>query len=503
MAVFHVEQNHIIDLNPACPLPDLPLSSAFASSYLTHRTRPPFRPTPRTPYSTYDVIVHGSLPSPTTAQSLLDHLSLFPTLSTQNLLTAASSITDLTTAVTRLVTSISHGLKQSRPNFEAIAHLLHTLYSLSANSPEGAGLVIAQLSPRNDKLGAIDRVRAWARDARAASSSSHSPGANGITWPVCADGLTAALINTLIGIPPAERGEGRVELRLKVSQSNPVDDDDAHALVHQLSGLSIDTARAAIRECGGVVSALRKLQEGWRPDLKVGKRGTGRRRQDIPKAVGKMDSFGEQVDVEWIKRRVAADAAREEMEAELQQEEDDRVNAGENAGADQIVEAKGEDIINLAGGVYDDEPDEGVLAGEISLMGLRDIDDESDGDDDTSTRERIFTDGNRARGGTRGISYESNQSIFPRGPGIGMRRSGRGNAGFASSSSNARGGPPSEQPAQSVSGPGAEMGSRGRGARGRGRGQNRGRGRGRGGNRGRARGDGRRDRAAQKQSRGM
>lgn len=493
MSTFHPQQNQQVDFNPACSLPDLPLSKIFSSAYLQNRTRPPFRPTPYTPYTTYDVIVQKNLPQPTAVQSALDHISLFPANATQHVLQTASHLKDFPIAVTRLVTAVSHGVKKPQPDFEAISKPLYTLYCLAANSPDGSQLVIAALSPRNDKLAAIDRVRSWARVAHAALTVTDVHAANGMTWSVCTDGLAAALINALIGIPLEERASGRVELSAKGRLPVPTDDAGVYEILTQMSELTIDVARASIRECGGVTGALRKLRDGWRPNLKLGKRGGGRRRRDAPQAVGKMEAFSDPVDVEWIKRRVATDVAREEMVAELERKREAE-NTGGDIGTDEVVESNEKDMVLASGGVYDDEPDEGVLEGEVSLMGMRDEGDDSDGDQDGGARGGSFARGDVNARGRRGGRVEGVAGGDRRTPAVAHG----GGSGVVGGSRDSGGVRAENEESSRGRGSGGRGRARGRGGRGRGRGQD--------GSRGRGRGDshhGRRDRAAQKQGRGM
>lgn len=511
--VFNVRDNALVDGQPDLAPPSLPLSPSYVETYLRNRTRPPFRLHARAPYGLFDLFIHDNLPAPTTAQELADHVSLFPTPATNVFF--PPTVDGLSSHVDHMVRFITNTLKGgSKVEFEKLAHTFHTLASL-ARHDFGCGIIVNALSTRGEKPAAVDRIQAWARQLRiAAGDDADDLAESGVTWRTLAEGLSSALIDALIGLPPPSLGEGRVQL-LPVGVDNPgAIDAPVHDILVHFPTLSVDIIKAALKENGDDVQhTLDRLREGWRPLVTIGYRGAGKRIRNTARPIDNLQSFGGATDVDWIKRRVAADVAREAMEAEA--EEQNMANA-ETQSVDIVNEYRGEsssketglDKLLLEGtsgirGIYDDEPDENVLEGEALLIKNSFGEESSSGDeyDNRAGPSTIASGRGSYSGGSRG-----------RGLGNGRRpwKGGGSQRGANASSSVSSGGPsfgPESGRKEAATGnSGGDFGE----TRGRGHSQGRPRGSNRGGSRGGSRGgrgrggfQNRRDRAAHKQSRGM
>lgn len=508
--VFELTDNPLIDLHPDHPPPPLPLSTTFAETYLQHRTRPPFRLVPRAPYSLYDLLVYDNLPIPTTPQQVLDHLSLFPGFVTDG--SFSGSIDGLDALIKRMVRSVTLGFKKNESlEFRQVAHTLHTLASF-ARFDSGTKLIVSALSPRGEKPAAVERAKNWAREIRSADVGKDLVilADCGISWRTLAEGLCVALMDALIGVSLPSRTKGRVEL-LPPGVENPGDiDASVHDILIQFPTLHIEVIKAALRECGDVPVTLDRLQEGWRPRVTIGYRGAGKRIRDVAKPAHKLQNFGGSTDVDWIKRRVAADAAWEVMEAEAEEEarikaateEEGHLRTTENEtvnGADEVTLKDDFDKVgaNDVYDVYEDEPDEGVLEGEMPLSGSAKAGEESDSGDEYDSRAgpEQNSGGWGRRGGSRGRGGDASKRVWRSG---GPQRQ-VGSSSAQSVSTKFR---PTDQESSAQN---SNTESRGRG-RPHGRPRGSGRGGGRGGHgRGRASTGprSRRDRAAQKQSQGM
>lgn len=463
--LFEPHHNRLVDLNPLYPAPALPLTPSFVASYLAHRTPPPFRLTPHAPYAAYDLVVHDALPHLMSCEQVLQHASLFPPAAPGSSAPAVTGTalradrTGMKAVVERLVIRMSHAMKQPQQqqqqqlkagteyepkeiDFELMARALHTLSSLcqcqvsdTANGGTTIGLIVAALSPRGDKRAAIDRVRAWAREARTATGATTS--LNGLSWRACTDALCSALINDLLGI---FTGDGEEEddddvqsnkTRVQIGLKQDVESHDAHIREVRVQVPEVTTAiaRLSLQEHGGDVSAtVARLRDGWRPSFNVGKkRGMNRTRRRA--SVRQLADFGDGDGVakDWIKRRVVVSEATHDMEeeevaeAEDQQQDDENVDEGERAEEvynDWTMNRRGQSKKagssssrqqqhgrpNMAAGIsaelgidigvyddnaamllgaYDDDPDEGVLEGQVSLAtGRRDGEERSSDDDD-------------------------------------------------------------------------------------------------------------------------
>lgn len=464
--LFEPHHNRLVDLNPLYPAPALPLTPSFVASYLAHRTPPPFRLTPHAPYATYDFVVHDALPHLVSCEQVLQHASLFPPAapgSSAPAVTCTALRADrpgMKAVVERLVTRMSHAMKLPQQqqqqlkadtgdkhkeiDFELMARALHTLSSLcqcqtSENTSGGTmvELIVAALSPRGDKRAAIDRVRAWAREARTATGTATS--LNGLSWRACTDAFCSALINDLLDISTVD-GEDEDgddvqghKTRVQIGLKQDVESNDIHIREVRVQVPEVTTAiaRLSLQEHGGDVSAtVAQLRNGWRPSFNVGKkRGMNRTRRRA--SVRQLADFGDGDGVakDWIKRRVVVSEATHDMEEEAEAEAEDQQQDGENVDEGERAEKGYNDWAmnprgqpnkagssssssrqqqhgrgNMAAGIgvdlgmdlgvddgnaalllgaYDDDPDEGVLEGQVSLAtGRRDGEERSsDGDD--------------------------------------------------------------------------------------------------------------------------
>lgn len=356
-----------------------------------------------------------------TSIELLDIASLFPSSSVSNLL--KPHISQIQPVIEKLVRSLNQSVKVGL-NTSSLKYLTNGLDALLSSALAGAvNAIVRALSLRGERSDAVDRVEIWLRAVRDVQGQVEDELLdNGLTTSQFIAGTGAVLMNTILAVPvPSEGGPGRVVIRTQTGDDSDVKGKETPtpevcSIVEMIPDVSTAVAQAALVECAGSVEeAIGRLLDGWRPasSAEVGKRVDRRAR----KRVGEVLSFGgEKIEAgraEWYARRVVAEEARtriaeeERMTREAVQSgmEDSRGKNSATDGLEDFVE------LNISGGVYDDEPDDGELEGEVamrslaSVMGNTDDSDDGVGGLDTSEVGRDgYEDGRRANRISEGSS---------------------------------------------------------------------------------------------------
>ncbi|CDF37348.1 unnamed protein product [Chondrus crispus] len=230
----------------------------------------------------------------------------------------APHLSDLAKPVSRMVNSLTRAL--------ATADVVHVLdcfdVLLALALADARSIVLEALSSRRDRGAAVKKVGEWAAIARRMNSpQADARLANGLRARDMLAGLAALLVDALLGLPPPESGK--------------------HVAL--------------------------KLEEDRKEGDLIGKAANRRKKTGIKE----LDTFsGEKdlsVDADWYKRRVAAQQAREHLEQERLEEQDRAIQDG----GFNLPE---EDT-------YNDDPDEGELAGEAAMKDLLNKTHVSDSDD--------------------------------------------------------------------------------------------------------------------------
>ncbi|CAN8071161.1 unnamed protein product [Agarophyton chilense] len=288
--LFHPSDNELLDLNPLSPPPPKDPTVSFLQSYLTYRTRPPFRPCTTTPYTQYDSFLFTHLTSQLvefSPENILDLTCLFPPSSLQ--LYVPTILHSIKPSLSRVVRSLHNRLRSNDLYF--VADSLHMLASLASADDASRSAVIEALSTRSQRADAADKVQAWLRDLTNKPEGDLFP--NGLTQRQMCVGLASQLFDALLSLPQFER-VGYVRLNSS--------DARVETTIARVADIPVSLAREALQKFGGADAAVAALLDGWRPQL--GKRAN---KDDRPK---------ERVDTHQIQRRIARDDARRQAEEE-------------------------------------------------------------------------------------------------------------------------------------------------------------------------------------------
>jgi hypothetical protein len=353
-ALFLPSDNARIDLSaPPLPtqrrvLPTVPFSAAFLDSYLAHRSAPRRRSSARAPYATLDVLVAASLLAPESPLTLgpahlLDVLLLFPAGPAAKLLRGREI--DLVSVLAGLREAVDSGEEDVADGVDVL------LCAVRA----GAGAAVMEaFSAGGRQSGVADGIRSWIASGCLRSEDDRS-------FVDCA----LLEIEEMIHQNGTDPGKSTETSHLIASGKDQVLLEIEKLVCEMMPNAAIEDVRTALAHSGNNADAAvgLLLEASATSEMKaVGKRTERRRHiQDLTGA-DRSTFSGAAAEADggysWLQKRIDAELAR--------QATIDPDDPRERVGAYTFL-VGGLDHAGAAGGMYDDEPDDAVLAGEEPL----------------------------------------------------------------------------------------------------------------------------------------